>query len=454
MSGAGAPGGSSTRRTLMGRAARGTGALAAGAAAAAPAACGPVGQPPPDSATQAGELTWQIADYGGTAGQAWFEQTLIPSFIKDRPKVQVNMLYVTWTEHGPKRDTLYAAGQGPDVLQSGAGQAHAFRKLVLPLEDRLRRWKEWADYYPTTLATSTWKDTPYGIPARIDARAMVYRQDLFQKQGLKLPETWDEFRQAATVLTHREGGELVQLGYDPSDWDGANGSQRFVPRVWQNGGEIVSEDGRKPLFNSTEGIDALRFHTELFNTIAPLEARLPTPPTGASRLAGGTAAAQLAGQWIQAAAIQVVPDAVAHLVVRPPLRQRRQQVNVFSNWFGLGAQSKHPDLAWDLLMHFNRADNLLEYLRLNVSTLPRKGLPETQYTSDPRYQIKTWAEVLEKYTRPNPLIVNQSGTDPYAALTAAMKAVREGRESPKQALDDAARLWQEALDGGAREFGL
>jgi ABC-type glycerol-3-phosphate transport system substrate-binding protein len=451
MSGTGEP---ISRRTVFGGAVRGAGLLAAGAAGAALAACAPVGQPAPDSATQAGELTWQIADFGGTAGQAWFEQTLIPGFIKERPKAQVNLIFVTWTEHGPKRDTLFAAGQGPDVLQSGAGQAHAFRKLVLPLDDRLRRWKEWGDYYPTTLATSTWKDKPYGIPARIDARAMVYRQDLFQKQGIKLPETWDEFRLAVTALTRREGGELVQLGYDPSDWDGANGSQRFTPRVWQNGGEIVSEDGRKPLFNSTEGVDALRFHTELFNTIAPLNATLPAPPTGASRLAGGSAAAMLAGQWIQSAAIQVVPDAVPNLVVRPPLKQRRQQINVFSNWFGLGAQSKYPDLAWDLMMHFNRADNLLEYLRLNVSTLPRKNLPDTPFTSDPRYQIKTWAEVLEKYTRPNPLIVNQTGTDPYAVLTAAMKAVREGQQSPKQALDEAARMWQESLDAGAREFGL
>ena len=158
-----------------------------------------------------------------TTGQAWLEQTLIPGFLKDRPRAQVNLLYVTWTEHGPKRDTLFAAGQGPDVLQSGAGQAHAFRRLVVSLDDRLRRWKEWGDYFPTTLATSTWKDKPYGIPARIDARAMVYRQDLFQKQGLKLPETWDELRQAATALTRREGGELAQLGYDPFDWDGANG---------------------------------------------------------------------------------------------------------------------------------------------------------------------------------------------------------------------------------------
>jgi ABC-type glycerol-3-phosphate transport system substrate-binding protein len=428
---------------------------ASAAAAGALAACNPVGQPPATSTTQAGELTWMIADYGGSAGQQWFDQTLIPGYTKDRPKVQVNAMYLTWGDLGTKRDTLFAAGQGPDVLQSGAGQAHAYRKLVVPLEDRLRRWKEWGDYYPATLATSTWQGRPYGIPARIDARAMVYRQDLFQKQGLKLPETWDEFRQAAIALTRREGGEIVQLGYDPPDWDNLQfGIQRFTPRVWQNGGEIVSQDGRKAIFNSTEGVDALRFHTDLFNQIAPLDAKLPAPPTGASRLAGGTAAAILAGQWIQRDAIQVAPDAVPNIVVRPPLKQRRQQVNVFSNWFGIGSQSKYPDLAWDLLMYFNRADNLLEYLRLNVSTLPRKGLPDTQYTTDPRYQLKTWAEVLEKYARPEPLIVAQSGTSPGAVLSAAMRAVREGKQSPKQALDDAARQWQEFLDGGAREFGL
>jgi ABC-type glycerol-3-phosphate transport system substrate-binding protein len=55
----------------------------------------------------------------------------------------------------------------------------------------------------------------------------------------------------------------------------------------------------------------------------------------------------------------------------------------------LGSQSKHPDLAWDLLMFFNQGDNLVEYLRLNVSTPPRKGLPETGYLTDPRYQVKT-----------------------------------------------------------------
>jgi multiple sugar transport system substrate-binding protein len=367
---------------------------------------------------------------------------------------------VTWLrlarDLGPDYDlvTLYAAGQGPDLVQSGAGQAHAYRTLVVPIDDRVKRWKEWGDYYPSALATSTWKDKPYGVPAKLDARSMVYRQDLFQKQGLKLPETWDEMRQAAVQLTRNDGGGLSQVGFDPSDWDGSGGYQRYVPFLWQNGGELVSQDGRKAVVNSTEGIDALKYWTDLFNQIAPLSLQLPAAPPSASRLAGGSAAAILAGQWIQQGAIQAVPDAVSQIVVKPPLKQKRAQTNLFSNWYGLGSQSKHPDLAWDLLMFFNQGDNLVEYLRLNVSTPPRKGLPETGYLTDPRYQVKTWQEILDKYSRPYPLFVAQTGTDPNAAVSTAMRNVREGKQSPKEALDEAARLFQESLDGGAREVGL
>ena len=445
-----------TRRRFFRQAARAGGGLAgvAGLGSVGLAACAPGGAPAPKSTTQEGEVTWMIADYGANAGQQWFDQTFVPGFLKDRPKVKVNMLYTSWGDLGQKRDTLYAAGQGPDLIQSGAGQSYAYRKLVVPIDDRVKRWKEWGDYYPSALATSTWKDKPFGVPAKLDARSMVYRQDLFQRQGLKLPETWDEMRQAAVALTKSDGATLTQVGFDPSDWDGSGGYQRFVPHAWQNGGEIISQDGRKCLLNSTECVDGLKYWTDLFNQIAPLSMALPAAPPNASRLAGGSAAAILAGQWIQQGAIQALPEAVAQIVVRPPLRQKRAQTDLFSNWYGLGSQSKLLDLAWDLLMYFNRGENLIEYLRLNVSTPPRKGLPDTGYLTDPRYQLKTWSEVLEKYSRPYPLFIAQTGTDPNGALSAAMRAVREGRKSPKEALDETARLWQESLDGGAREVGL
>ncbi len=433
----------------------GTGGLLAGALTA----CGPVRSTAPGPARQeAGELTWLIADHGGAAGQAWFEQTLIPAFTRERPKVQVTTIYVSWGELGQKRDTLYAAGTGPDLLQSGAGNAHAYRGLVIPLDDRLRRWKDWEDYYPATLATSRWQEKQYGIPARIDARAMIYRRDLFAQQGLELPTTWDEMRRAALALTRREGGELVQLGFDPVDFDGGFADQRWVPMLWQNGGEVVSPDGRRPLFNSPEGVEALRFWADLLNQVAPWGEKLPEVPSGLSRLAAGTAVANIAGQWILTGAIQNAPEVVEHLVVRPPLRQRRQLINVFNNWFGIGSQSKYMDLAWELLLHFNQPDNLLEYCRLVGSAVPRRSLRERGHMTDPRYQMKAWIEIVEQYARPHPLIVAPSvpvgGTGMWAVLTEAIHNVRQGKQGPKEALDEAARNWQLQLDAAYRELGL
>ena len=116
---------------------------------------------------------------------------------------------------------------------------------MVPIDDRVKRWKEWGDYYRSGLATSTWKDTPYGVPAKLDARSMVYRQDLFQKQGLKLPETWDEMRQAAVQLTRNDGGSLSQVGFDPSDWDGSGGYQRYVPFLWPAASWCPRMDARR-----------------------------------------------------------------------------------------------------------------------------------------------------------------------------------------------------------------
>ena len=54
-----------------------------------------------------------IADYGANAGQQWFDQTFVPAYQQDRPKAKVTMLYTAWADLGQKRDTVYAAGQGP-----------------------------------------------------------------------------------------------------------------------------------------------------------------------------------------------------------------------------------------------------------------------------------------------------------------------------------------------------
>ncbi len=405
---------------------------------------GGAGAATPAAREQGGELTWIICDHN-TQVQAWLEQTFLPAFRQQRPVVTVSMLYASWgNDFDTKRDTLYAAGNGPDLVQSGAVMVvnYALKGMTIPLDDRLKRWKDWSDYYPVTQETMRFRDKQYGIPSRIDARAMIYRKDLFERQGLALPETWNKMRQAAVALTRRDGDQLAVAGYSPTPF----GNQQFFPIVWQNGGEVLTPDGRHPTFNSPEGVDALRFWADLLNAIAPPDVKLAPVPSGLSGLAVGTVAAQLAGGGVLTGALQGAPDAVPLLVVHPPLQQKRRLVNVFNNWFGLGSQSKHPDLAWELLVSFNAPENLLEYDRLLGAPAPRKSLRDKGYMADPALQMKTWTEVIEQYARPQPLVPNYA--DCWAAIDGAMADVRAGKQSPKQALDDAARQWQLLLDQG------
>lgn len=436
--------------TTFGMSRRKAFATISGLPAALLAACAPGAQPGGEAARpqeQAGEINWMIADHNPRV-QSWFEDTFIPSFTKDRPKVKVNMLYVGWGgDIDQKRDTLYAAGTGPDVIQGGAAIVikYATQKIATPLDDRVKRWKDWGDFYPSLLGTMRFGEKQYGVPSRIDARAMVYRKDLFDKQGKQLPVTWNDMREAATALTRREGGQLVQLGFDPAGFN----NQQWFPMVWQNGGEVLSADGRKPAFNTTEGIDALKFWTDLLKAVAPADATLPPIPQGLTRLANGTAAARQGNQGIINSAISGAPEALPHLVVRPPLKQKRQQVNVFNNWLALGTQSKVPDLSWSLMQHFFGPEHLLKYSELLAATAPRKSLASTGYMNEPHFQMKAWVEVVEKYARPQPLVPGLPA-DFWKVIDTAINDVMAGKQSPKQALDDGARQWQVLLDDGYR----
>ena len=61
--------------------------------------------------------------------------------------------------------------------------------------------------------------------------------------------------------------------------------------------------------------------------------------------------------------------------------------------------------------------------------------------------MKTWMEVLEKYSRPSPAVPgNVSAT--WKPVDDAINEVRTGKRGAKQALDEAARLVQLQLDEG------
>lgn len=143
----------------------------------------------------------------------------------------------------------------------------AGRGALLPLDDFMKRANvNPNDWYPAVLAEARYKGKLYALPSGTDNRALYYNQFMFSNAGLdprRPPQTWDELAAVNRKLTKIGGdGKYVQVGFDPLYSQG-----HFYIWGWQNGGEWLSEDGRKALLNDRHLVEALDYVVRLYDDI-------------------------------------------------------------------------------------------------------------------------------------------------------------------------------------------
>ena len=98
-------------------------------------------------------------------------------------------------------------------------------------------------------------------PRFIDVSLLHYRVSVFNKLGLDLPRTWDDFLQVAIRIKERINELPVKYAYAFA----AKGHAvvgRFMELLHSFGGKIVDKDGSFA-FYSQEGIEALQFMADL-----------------------------------------------------------------------------------------------------------------------------------------------------------------------------------------------
>ncbi len=128
------------------------------------------------------------------------------------------------------------AGDAPDLgqieydalpnflVQDGIEDLSACEDVVAA-EDQFVDWA-WGQ---VTLGT----DSVYGIPQDTGPMALFYRADLFEQNGIAIPTTWDEYREAAVKI--RELGGYI-TNFSQSDIN------QFAGFAWQDGAQWFSSD--------------------------------------------------------------------------------------------------------------------------------------------------------------------------------------------------------------------
>jgi len=142
---------------------------------------------------------------------------------------------------------LQAKSATPDVIEGLLEDTAVYvqKGLIEPLDSYFAGWNEKSQFIDSTLAPLRINGKLYGLPYNTNARAMVYRKDIFEKYNLAIPKTWDEL-----ILTARKITELTNKKthgfYVCTEVGGPRAAQEFISWYYQ-----VSK--RKNMFDLSNG---------------------------------------------------------------------------------------------------------------------------------------------------------------------------------------------------------
>jgi len=122
------------------------------------------------------------------------------------------------------------------------------------------------DFFSSVWDEAVYKGKSYGIPCSVDNRGLLYNADLLIRAGYvdaqgraKPPRTWEELLEYSKKLCEYDSaGRMTRAGFIPDF-----GNAWLYQYGWANGGEFISDDGRKVLLNSPKVVEALNFMRQL-----------------------------------------------------------------------------------------------------------------------------------------------------------------------------------------------
>jgi multiple sugar transport system substrate-binding protein len=207
---------------------------------------------------------------GGTTITVWHGYTdveakamtaQVKQWNADHPDEKVKLVYNSGNDNALQKTVAgFTAGNYPDVAYEFGSSAAALArqpKLIDLTETVKKPAFNWDDFYPSEQQAAEVNGKVLGVPALVDNLSLVYNKALFKAAGVPLPTaswSWDDFRNAAKKLTDPDkktyGWAYVNDGSEDTVW-------RYLPLLWQAGGELLNSDNTKPEFDSPAGKEAL-----------------------------------------------------------------------------------------------------------------------------------------------------------------------------------------------------
>lgn len=340
--------GVTSRRRLLQASALGAAATALGAAGSSAVAA------PVRSSTSVPSMVQDQVKLQATVwlGDVEFKamQELGARFSETRPGVTIEFINIV--DGGPwgrdKLQQMIAGGTPPDLMMLNTGQFEAFgsRGALAGLDERVAGESyDLSVYFPAAVEGCKVDGKLMGLPKDISDHIVYLNTDLFAEAGIELPPnewTWDQFREIAKQLTRNDRDQWgISINNAAWSWGGF-----VVP----NGGQILNDERTECLLNTPEAIAALKVYFGFLTTdgVSVPPGTLPQTPGSGDQFLSKITAMHMAGPWFRPGLVEGKPFNWTLRLFPRPAADPPTSVLYTDQW-GMSAESDNADQAWDLL---------------------------------------------------------------------------------------------------------
>ncbi|OWV72908.1 hypothetical protein ATY76_08955 [Rhizobium sp. R339] len=311
---------------------------------------------------------------------AWMKSAL--DEFKSKSGYAVELRQSDWGSAFQKLLTATASGTLADVCMMGQVMtpALASKGAFLPIDSYLKGWAEIDQFYVPMLKDGAFGGKSYALPVYADVRTAIYRSDILEKVGISaLPTNWDDFKALAGKLSRKNGGPLDAPFFANQD-KSVGLMQTYSQMLVQAGGSYFDAKG-KSILSSESGLAALQYLVSFFAE-GLANPNIVYQGTGPTPLVQGLAAMTYNSVVEPRNAHANNPGVEKFVVAGLPLSAKPGGTPATLAWInklGIGANTKDPDGAWQLLSFLTSKDSSEKFAELWGGLPSRKDLKDAPF---------------------------------------------------------------------------
>jgi multiple sugar transport system substrate-binding protein len=342
---------------------------------------------------------------------------------------------------------------------------YAARNALVPLANCLAAEKiDRKAYRAAALSQVTYKGLLYALPEFTNQITLIVNNTVANQAGVNVADiqttNWAKLRQANKKLLRTDGGRVTRIGFDPK-------LPEFFP-LWVKwfGKDLISKDGRKAQLNTKEAVAALNFAHSLivdhggwnrfkaFRDTFDYFGRI-NPMSG-----NQMAATPFESFWYNVLA----EGAPVNITAKYFTNRKGGPITMLSGsgWV-IPRGAKNPGLACKFMKAMTAVETWKAVAKSRYDLRKRQGRAFTGlYTANTQADVKIFEDIYQpmgnkdfddavtllvrapRYGFAIPL--SPASAQFRVAWVDAVNRVLEGRQSPRQALDQAQREAQDAID--------